>query len=315
MPTPVSDRLRDAIVAARAPSRRIGKAWRASPAVQRLRDAWADPADVEAAATQASRLLADADWVAAVFAPLVDALGAEPLFDPPFKVSRDALRTSALIHDCPTGSLTATSLSADALRRAAPPTTIVVPGRLSVMRVHSGGGATLRRWRAAPIVGDFALATAGPASALPALALSDGMVLRIDGRTDAMLVTDAARDVVKLTATFRIGAAPVMREYDRHSGRALRGATLDERAARSQMLLNLLRASGRGDTAPAFDAATRDPAFFVRWDAMRQWLASDADSAVMRLTEMASSDPNDDIRTLAGATLVQVAAARAARYA
>lgn len=312
MVPPVSNRLRDAIVAARAPSHRLAQAWRDSDPIRRLRDAWDGVADVETAATHAARLLADRAWVAAIFAPLIDALAADPLFDPPFKVSRDALRTSARIHDCPTGSLTATLLSAAALRRSKPATTIVVPGRMSIMRVHVGGGGTLRRWQAEKVAGDFTLAAAGPAHALPQLALDDDMVLRIDGRSDAMLITDAARDVVTLTATLRIGAAPVMREYDRHDGRARRGATLDERAARSQMLLTLLRASGRGDSVPAFDAASRDPAFFVRWDAMRQWLASDAESAVTRLTEMAASDPNDDIRTLAGATLVQVAAARAA---
>lgn len=312
MPPPVCDRLRDAIVAARPSNHHIGQAWRSSAAVRRLRDAWAGVPDAETAATEASRLLADPIWVAALFAPLIDALAADPLFDPPFKVSRDGLRTSALLYDCPTGSLTATLLSADALRRAQPATTVIVPGRMSVMRVHADGGATLHRWRAETVVGDFALATAGPARALPVLALRDAMVVRIDGRTDAMLIADAARDVVTLTATLRIGAAPVMREYDRRDGRALRGATLDERAARSQMLLTLLRASGRGDSVPAFDAATRDPAFFVRWDAMRQWLASDADAATARLTEMAASDPNDDIRTLAGATLVQLATARVA---
>lgn len=317
MPAAIGDELRCELIAARQRAAADWHDWRCSPPVRHMREGWANVWCVEDAAAHAEALLSDPAWIDAMFATMIGALARHPLADPPVKVSRDALRTSMLIHDCPVASLTATILSAQALGDAPPPASIVVAGRLSVMRVHRGGGAVLRRWRAAPVRDDFTLAGAGCGccNALPPAALEDGAIIRLDGRTDAMLITDATSDVVTLTATIRLGAAPVMREYARDDGRPLRAATLDEGAARSQMLLTLLRASGRRDARAAFDAATRDPAFFVRWDAMRQWLAIDADAAGPRLAEMALDDPNADIRAAAAATLAQIARLRGARDA
>lgn len=310
MPAAIGDDLRRDLIAARPRAAAEWHDWRCSPPVRRMREGWASVRCVEEAAAHAEALLSDAAWVDAIFASMIRVLGNHPLADPPVKVSRDALRTSVLVHDCPVASLTATILSAQALADAPAPASIVVAGRLSVMRVHHAGGAVLRRWRAGPIRDDFSLATAGRCHALPPIALEDGAVVRVEGRTDAMLITDAERDVATLTATIRLGAALVMREYARDDGRPLRAATLDERAARSQMLLTLLRACGRRDADPAFDAATRDPAFFVRWDAMRQWLAIDAGAAEPRLAEMALDDPNADIRAAAAATHAQLARLR-----
>lgn len=315
MPAAIDDELRRDLIGARPQAAADWRDWGCSPPVRRMRDGWAKARCAEDAAAHGEAMLSDPAWVNAIFAPMIETLARHPLADPPVKISRDALRTSVLIHDCPVASLTATILSAQALVEAAPPATIVVAGRLSVMRVHQGGGAVLRRWRAAPVRDDFSLAGAGRCRALPPIALEDGAVIRLDGRTDAMLITDAQTDAVTLTATIRLGAAPVMREYARDDGRPLRAATLDEGAARSQMLLTLLRASGRRDAGAAFDAATRDPAFFVRWDAMRQWLAIDADAAAPRLAEMVRVDPNADIRAAATATLAQVARLRGSRNA
>lgn len=315
MAVAIDDALRRDLIAARTRAAADWRDWRQSSSVQRMRDGWVEARCVEDAAAHAEALLSDRGWVDALFAPMMRTLGDHPIADPPVKVSRDALRTSVLIQDCPVASLTATILSARALATAPLPASIVVAGRLSVMRVHEGGGAVLRRWRAEPIRDDFSLASAARCRALPPVALEDGAVVRIDGRTDAMLITDAQGDVVTLTATIRLGAAAVMREYARDDGRPLRAATLDEGAARSQMLLTLLRASGRRDAGSVFDAATRDPAFFVRWDAMRQWLAIDADAAEPRLADMATRDPNADIRAAAAATLAQIARLRGARDA
>lgn len=315
MPAAIGDELRRDLIAARTRAAADWRDWRCSPPVRRMRQGWASVRCGEDAAAHAEAMLSDPAWVDALVVPMVRTLGDHPLADPPVKVSRDALRTSVLIHECPVASLTATILSAQALAALPLPASIVVAGRLSVMRVHRAGGAVLQRWRTAPVRDEFTLATAGPCRALPPVALEDGAVIRLDGRTDAMLVTDSQTDVVTLTATIRLGAAPVMREYARDDGRPLRAATLDEGAARSQMLLTLLRASGRRDANAAFEAATRDPAFFVRWDAMRQWLAIDADAAGSRLADMATGDPHADIRAAATATLTQIAHIRGARDA
>lgn len=315
MPAAIGDDLRRDLISARPRAAADWHDWRCSPPVRRMRAGWANVRCVEDAAAHAEAMLSDLAWVDAIFAPMIGALARYPLADPPVKVSRDALRTSVLVHDCPVASLTATILSAQAVADAPSPASIVVAGRLSVMRVHQGGGAVLRRWRAAPVRDDFTREGADRCHALAPLTLEDGAVIRLDGRTDAMLITDARTDVATLTATIRLGAAPVMREYARDDGRPLRAATLDEGASRCQMLLTLLRASSRRDAGEAFDAATSDPAFFVRWDAMRQWLAIDADAAGPRLAEMAATDPNADIRAAAEATLAQIARLRREREA
>jgi len=315
MPAPVGDRLRRQLIAARAAAVPVWRDWQADAPARRMRDGWAQAVDADAAADHAHALLSDEAWIAALFAPLVAALGTDPLFDPPFRVNRTGGRIGMLVHECPVASLTASLLAVDAMRASPPPDTVVVAGRMSVMRVHAAGGACLHRWRASRVDGDFSLRASACAERLPSVALADGDVHRIDGRTDAIQFDGAVRDVVTLTATIRLDAAPVMREYAREDGRPLRAATLDEQAARSQMLLTLLRAAPPGGTNAAFEAATRDPAFFVRWDAMRQWLSLDADAAAPRLAEMAMGDPNADIRDAAAATLGQVERLRRQRRA
>lgn len=311
MAGPVCDTLRQALVRSRASAQREWIAWRQGAAYRRLSRAWDDCITPEGGARAMAALLADADWADALFAPLAAALDADPLFDPPFKVSRDALRIGAVVDRRATGSLTATVMSARALANTPAPSTVVVSGRMTVIRVHASGGARLRRWRTVVVSDDASSAAMPPIHEQPPIALCDGDVITIDGRSDAYLIADAARDVVLLGATIATGASAVMREYDRASGRCVRIATLDERAARSQLLLSLLRATDTPAATPAFDAATRDPAFFIRWDAMRQWLTIDATAAMPRLAEMASDDPNAEIRIAAARTLDLAHATRA----
>lgn len=83
----------------------------------------------------------------------------------------------------------------------------------------------------------------------------------------------------------------------------LKSAAIEDASARSAMLLALLRSSGRSDAAAAFDRASRDDVFLLRWQAMREWLALDAATASPRLAEMAQDDPHDEIRSAARATL------------
>jgi hypothetical protein len=72
------------------------------------------------------------------------------------------------------------------------------------------------------------------------------------------------------------------------------------------MLLAFLRLAGRADAGPQFDAATRDPAFHLRWAAMREWLALDARAAMPRLEAMMVADPHVEIREAAARTLATI---------
>lgn len=290
-------------------SRRLGSAWLQSPAYRRAARAFAgiETCDVERCADTAAALLADADWIAELFEPLIAALAANPWIEPPLRVNRDGLRCGAILFESPAVSITASVLSASALRALPPPRTIVVSGRMSVVRFHRGGGATLRLWEADAADANFHAGQAEPARPAGKIALADGSVHRIDGHTHAQLIEDAASDVVTVTATLRTGAAPLMREYDRASGRLVRSAALDDAAGRTAMLTALLR--HMGVNAPeAFDTASRDPLSFVRWNAMREWLAIDARAALPRLAELVD-DPNAEVRGAAALMLPKVEAA------
>ena len=268
-----------------------------------------DEAAVEAAA---SAVLADSGWVGELLAPLIAALSDDPWFEPPFRVARDGLRIGTVVFDTPSVSIAATVLSADALARLPAPRTVVVPGRLTLTRYVRAGRAALELWEAEPLRPDFSATTALPCVALPAVALGDGDVVRIDGRTRAYLLTDASSDIVTLSATIRAATLPYAREYAVDGGALVRVATNDDRAARTQMLLAYLRLAGRPGSNACFEAATRDPAFFLRWAAMREWLAVDAKAALRRLRAMAAGDPNAEVRAAAGATLALVERRRAA---
>ena len=266
------------------------------PEARALRTAFADcPLDDAGPATaRAEQVLADDEWVTALLDPLLAALAGDPLFEPPLRSRRDALRTGLVLHDCAAVSLVASVAHAAALARLQAPRTIALSGRVTVTRVLRGGGAHWRRWRTE---GDDRCV------ALPPLPLAEGAVHRLDGRSEARLLAAARSDVVVLTATVRAGAAPLLREFDLATGRLSRVADGDDRSSRAGMLLALLRASGRTDAGPCFDAATRDDAHQLRWAALREWLMLDAGAALPRLAEMAGQDPHAQVRAAARRTL------------
>lgn len=291
-----------AIDGARTRSAPINAAWLSGPlraATERFAGS-GDPRRIEA---QAAELLADSGQIEALLAPLIAALRADPWFEPPFKVSRDRLRTSAVLLDCPAVTISATITSAAMLNRLPAPATIVAPGRVTLTRYFRGGGAYMRRWDVPPGGSDFNSATAPPACERSARTLADGDLVRQDGRISGHLLTRAENDIVALTATIKPGACPLMREYAAADGRFVRAASADDAASRIEMLLTFLRISNRGDASAVFDAASRHPAFHLRWAAMREWLLLDARAAHNRLSEMHLHDLNAEIRTAAGTTL------------
>jgi hypothetical protein len=118
---------------------------------------------------------------------------------------------------------------------------------------------------------------------------------------------------VTITAILHAGTAPQVREYRVSDGAPVRCGSTDEGASRAALMLAFLRASGRRDAGDVFAAATRAPAAHDRWNAMREWLALDADPAAHRLAEMAHDDPNAELRALAAATQALVEERRRCR--
>ncbi len=261
--------------------------------------------DPDAVLAQARALLADCRWTAALIAPLVDALRADPWFDPALRLTRNALRTAVVLADLPQVTVTASVTSAAALGRLDPPATIVLSGRRAVTRYVQGGDAEVRRWR---------LADTAPRRCIELARhrLRDDDLIELDGRIEARLIVAADRDVVAVTATAKPGADPLLHEFSIADGRPVRSATADDRSSRAELLLALLRASGRSDAANCFDRMTCDPAFHLRWAAMREWLMLDARAARPRLVQMATADPDAGVRAAAIETLDRLDARMAA---
>jgi hypothetical protein len=299
---------RSALDAAAARSFAAAARFRASEPYRALEAAFSGNAVEDAAVT----VLGDAGWVGALIAPLVAALAEDPWFEPPFRVARDGLRIGTVLFENTAVSIAATVLSADALAALPPPRTVVVPGRLTFTRYVRAGDARLKLWDAEPMGADFSAQAAPPCRAVPGVGLVDGAVVRIDGRTRGHILTDARGDVVTFNATIRAATTPYAREYAIETGALVRLATNDDRAARTQMLLAYLRLAQRPGAEDRFAEATRDPAFFLRWGAMREWLALDTRAALPRLREMAAADPHAEVRAAATATLALVAERMAA---
>jgi len=299
----IPEAVRSAIVAGRAGSAETARRWREGGEYRALARAFADcPDRADPIAERAERLFADTGWVGTLLAPLADALAADPFFEPPFRQSRDGVRTGATLFDCPALAITASVIDAAALAAQPPPETVIFAGQVSVTCYAKAGGATLRRWLAEPVTPAFSAGTALPCRPLPPIAPADGAVYRCDGRIQAQLLGGARSDLVLLVATIRAEAAPLMREY-RTDGPLARVASADEGASRTEMLLGFLRRMQRADAGPRFADATRDRAFHTRWAAMREWLALDARAALPRLAEMSEGDPNAEVRAAAARTL------------
>lgn len=254
---------------------------------------------------EARGLLADSVWIADLIAPLVDALRVDPWFDPALRFTRDSLRTAVVLADLPEVTLTASVTSAARLAQLALPATVVLSGRRALTLHVCAGHAQVRRWR---------LAETGPRHCveIERQTLRDGDLVAIDGRREGRLIVAADRDVVTVTATAKPGADPLMHEFSTWDGRLVRSATADDRTSRAELLLTLLRASGRSDAADCFELISSDAAFHLRWAAMREWLMLDARAARPRLAEMAAGDPDAGVRAAAAQTLDRLDARMAA---
>lgn len=191
------------------------------------------------------------------------------------------------------------ALAVTTLRPEPVPDGVVAGGRQVAVRVLAGQGR-LDRWRAGAAGDDFTAAAAPPLRPCRAIALSPGIVVAVDGREEAHRFVAADGALVLLTLTLAADAAPVLRDYALPSGQLRRVAAAEGEPARAAMLVELLGALGQG--AAGLAAASAHPAFFVRWAAMRHWLAQDRAAAAPALARMAAEDPHPEVRAAAAAT-------------
>lgn len=255
----------------------------------------------------ARRLVEDDGAIAALLDAAIAAAAADPFCRPPLRASRNPVQDGLLLFGDPALSIQIAVMSADALaiKRAStePPPAISFTGQRSLFRFVKAGGALISFW-SAPFIGpDFTAGVGGPCRLRGRRRLTDGDVVELDGRCESFLVDSAASDLVYLSASTPLEAGPVGVDYDPLTLEAVAASSTDDAGSRSQMMLALLRTMGRRDAAPQFAQALSAGNFHARWQAMREYLALDAELALPHLERMAEADPHPEVRSAAAATL------------
>src|SRR4051812_24158553 len=280
------------------------------PAVGALADglAAAEREGTDAVLLLAGTLVDDEGAVRACLDLLIAAAARDPFFRPPLRSVNGEVQSGLLLFHKPALTIQLSVMSAERIaekrfRRGASPASIFFTGQRSLFRFLDAGGATLSLWEVPEIDAQFAAERSGHCQMVGRHALADGDRLEIDGRRNSFIVEDAPRDLVYVQATTPLGAGPVMAEYDWATRRLVGTSSTDDAGSRIQLMLTLLRASGRRDAAPLFaDLAARGP-FHARWQAMREFLGLDADAALPSLRAMAAGDPHPEVRSAAADAL------------
>ncbi len=300
-----------------AGTRAVAGAWAASPGYRRLLALFgdADADDAEQIADRAEHLFATPDWLGALLGPLVAALRDDPWFQPPLRVSRHEGRIGAVLFQSPAVTVTASVIAPNQRPQTLPHDAVVVmPGRLAVTYCHRAGGARWARFEAGLAGNDLSVSTAARCVPAGEIMLSAGGIYRHDGRTGGQVMLGGAGAVVLVTAMIVRQSACFVRDYATATGRLLRLTALDDGAARAQILLAFLAQANRPEAQLLLAELSHDAAFFVRWSAMQQWLATDVGAAIGRLRQMAGGDAHPEVRA-AAAAMVPVAQAHLACHA
>lgn len=243
----------------------------------------------------AAALVADGAWTMAILAPLI----ARPDAHWPLAGRIVGARATLVIDRRADLALAVTTLRPEARSEG-----VVAGGRRLFVRVLAGTGR-LDRWDAGPVGNDFSAAKAPPLGPCRSSDLAPGRVATIDGRATAHRFVAIDGALVLLTLTMAADAAPLIRDYALPGG-PLRGvAAAEGAAAQAAMLVEVLGALDTGTAGLA--AASAHPAFFVRWAAMRHWLAQDARGAAPTLAQMATTDPHPEVRSAAAAAQTMLA--------
>ncbi|HEX8622317.1 MAG TPA: HEAT repeat domain-containing protein [Allosphingosinicella sp.] len=292
-----------------AAMRGVAESIAAVPAFLELRQGLGAAAETGAGAVLglARRFVGDDAAVAAVLDSAVAAAAADPFCRPPLRASRNLVQDGLLLFGDPALTIQVAVTSADALavKRASgePPPPISFTGELGLYRFVRSGGAWLSFW-SAPFIGpDFTASAGGRCRLRERRRLADGDLLEVDGRCEAFTVDSAGSDLVYLFAATPLEAGPVGVDYDPVSLEPVAAGSTDDAGSRIQMMLALLRTMDRRDAAPLFAEALSARHFHARWQAMREFLALDAELALPHLEQMAAADPHPEVRAAAGATL------------
>ena len=264
------------------------------------------PGVLEAART----FLDDERAVAGCLAPLIEAARSDPFFRPPLRHGSSPVHTGLLLFDRPELMLFLSVVTAEAVaakrvfRQGG--ASIILPGTQSLYKFLKSGGATLSIWEAPEVDAGFSSASGRTCRCLEHRRMRDGETLELDGRRQTFVIDHAVSDIVYLHATTQVDAAPLSVQYDSDSLEFVGASSTDEASSRAHMMLSLLRAMDRRDAVPVFEAMLQSEHFYMRWAAMRDFLALDAELALPHLREMAHGDDHPEVREAAAQTLAML---------
>lgn len=290
----------------------VAHAVRSLPPLAAFRETVSGLGEVDAADAVAAllRLFSETAWLDAALANCIAAARANPLFVPPWRAVGSDIHRAALLVDLPQVAVAASVVTPDALaarkRAGGGRGSVNFGGRRIVFRILRAGGARFSFWRAPRAGNGFRAAAAPPCERIGERALIDGETVVLDTAETSYVVESASRSLVFLQGEVRLGAAPVVREYDAASRRLIGVSSGAEAPSRIEAMLAWLRHAGRADAGPLFAAFARHAPFFLRWRAMREWLALDPDAALPELARMAGADPHPEVRAAAVRTLAML---------
>lgn len=288
---------------------RFNAEYKAQPAIQALDRAVSEavPQGPGAILAAARTFLASDDAVEGCFALLVDAARADPFFRPGLRGVASEVRSGFLLYDKPELSISAAVAPAEAIAAKRlgreGPASIAFPGFHSILRFVRGGGALISFWEAPEIDGAFSAGSSGRCRLVERRQIEDGDTFELDGRRHSFVVDHAVSDIVYLQAATTVQAAPLMVEYDAETLAFAGASSADDVSSRMQLMLSLLRTLDRQDAAPLFRAALCSPHFYMRWHAMRELLALDAEAGLPCLRKLAQADAHPEVREAAAQTL------------
>ena len=267
----------------------------------------ADPERAETILAVAAAWLQREDGIEGWMGELIAAARADPFARPPLRNTANEVLTGLWIVERPLLSIMVALVPADGLAAKRTGRTgrasIAFTGQRSAYRFLRSGGATISFWRAPEIGAGFRRESGGRCRLVERRRLVDGEVFEIDGRRTGFVIDHAVSDIVFAQAMTPVGSAPLMAEYDADTHECVGASSADEASSRIQLMLALLRTMERTDSAPVFEEVLANAPFYLRWQAMREFLALDAEAALPHLRRMAHQDPHPEVRAAAADTL------------
>ncbi|QLC26539.1 hypothetical protein HFP57_16860 [Parasphingopyxis algicola] len=257
-------------------------------------------------------LFADTHWVNTLVRDWIGEARRDWFFTPPVRQATGPFHRSALLLERPQATVALCAIDPDALRArkrdAGGTGSVFFPGNRAYLKFIETGGLTMSFW-AAPELDERTIDPAdGRCRRTDCRRVDPGELVAVDMARQSYVFERADRPVLFLHGDVRVGGAALAGEFDAVSG-ALKGLSSGSQTwSRTQMMLSFLRLAGCREPGPSFDRIVADAPFFVRWHAMREWLALDSAAAWPRLSEMARHDPHPEVQAAARQVVTQLGA-------